>query len=87
LENAPTESEWKMDAETIALILNGRRAGKGWSARCPAHDDRHSSLSICESNDNKVWRAVQQPANWRRLANIGAARPKNVPLGNSRDPF
>lgn len=27
-----------------------KRAGKGWSARCPAHDDRRPSLSIGEGD-------------------------------------
>jgi hypothetical protein len=28
-----------------------RRSGGGWTARCPAHDDRHSSLSVDEGAD------------------------------------
>jgi hypothetical protein len=35
-----------MNAYTIARALGGRRAGSGWTARCPAHDDRNPSLSI-----------------------------------------
>jgi hypothetical protein len=35
-----------MNAETIARALGGRKAGGGWKARCPAHDDRNPSLSI-----------------------------------------
>lgn len=31
-----------------------RRAGKGWIARCPAHDDRSASLSIGEGDDGRV---------------------------------
>ena len=42
-----------MTAETIAKALGGRKAGGGWTARCPAHDDRTPSLSIREA-DNKV---------------------------------
>lgn len=41
-------------AETIATALGGRKAGGGWIARCPAHDDRTPSLSICNSSDGKV---------------------------------
>jgi hypothetical protein len=37
--------------ESILDKLAGvRRAGKGWSARCPAHDDRRASLSISEGD-------------------------------------
>ncbi|MGH6893812.1 MAG: DUF7146 domain-containing protein [Dongiaceae bacterium] len=43
-----------MKAEAIAKGLGGRKAGGGWMARCPAHDDREPSLSIRESDDNKV---------------------------------
>jgi hypothetical protein len=35
-------------AATIAQHLSGRRAGKGWMARCPAHRDCSPSLSISE---------------------------------------
>jgi putative DNA primase/helicase len=33
-------------AETIALALGGRKIGKNWLAKCPAHDDQNPSLSI-----------------------------------------
>lgn len=38
-----------MTAETIARALGGRKHGTGWTARCPAHDDRDPSLSIREA--------------------------------------
>jgi hypothetical protein len=38
--------------ETLLARLPGaRQSGKGWSARCPAHDDRQASLSIAEGGD------------------------------------
>ena len=43
-----------MTAEGIAKALGGRRAGAGWMARCPAHDDREPSLSISRGEDGKV---------------------------------
>jgi len=43
-----------MPAETIAKALDGRKAGSGWSARCPAHDDRTPSLSLRDTGDGKV---------------------------------
>jgi len=43
-----------MPAETIAKALDGRKAGSGWSARCPAHNDRTPSLSLRDSGDGKV---------------------------------
>jgi len=42
-----------MTAETIAKALGGRKAGQGWTACCPAHDDREPSLSIRDA-DGKV---------------------------------
>ena len=41
-------------AEAIAEALNGRRSGKGWMARCPAHPDITPSLSINETPTRKV---------------------------------
>ena len=43
-----------MSAESIAFGLRGRKAGRGWSARCPAHDDRNPSLSIRDSASGGV---------------------------------
>src|SRR5262249_23926441 len=48
------------DAVTTPVVrflerLEGvRRSGGGWSARCPAHDDRNSSLSVGEGEDGNV---------------------------------
>lgn len=38
----------------LAKLPEVTRAGKGWSARCPAHDDQRVSLSICESADGRA---------------------------------
>jgi putative DNA primase/helicase len=43
-----------LTAQTIAKALCGRKAGGGWMARCPAHDDREPSLSIRDAHDGKV---------------------------------
>lgn len=43
-----------MNAETIAKALGGRKAGGGWAAPCPGHEDRIPSLSICDADDGKV---------------------------------
>jgi hypothetical protein len=31
-----------------------RKSGSGWSARCPAHEDRRASLSVGEGNDGRA---------------------------------
>jgi putative DNA primase/helicase len=43
-----------MMAESIAKALGGRKVGRRWMARCPAHDDRAPSLSILEGRAGKV---------------------------------
>jgi len=43
-----------MTATDLAERLDARRSGTGWSARCPAHDDRAPSLSITEGDDGRV---------------------------------
>src|SRR5436190_17742896 len=42
-------------AQDIAQALGGRKAGAGYVARCPAHDDRNPSLSIRDGNDGTLW--------------------------------
>jgi putative DNA primase/helicase len=41
--------------QTILEVLDDvRKSGAGWSAKCPAHEDRRNSLSIAEGSDGKV---------------------------------
>ena len=45
------------DRVIAALETRGcrpRRSGSGWSARCPAHDDRRASLSVGEGDDGRA---------------------------------
>ncbi len=42
-----------MTAADIARALDGRKSGRGWTARCPAHEDRTPSLGITE-RDGRV---------------------------------
>jgi 5S rRNA maturation endonuclease (ribonuclease M5) len=43
-----------MTVDALAQKLDARRSGDGWSAKCPAHDDRRASLSISEGKDGRV---------------------------------
>jgi hypothetical protein len=43
-----------MTAAEIAARAKARRSGKGWIARCPAHDDHDPSLSIAAGRDRRV---------------------------------
>lgn len=41
--------------EAVLANLEGvKRSGEGWAARCPAHDDRHASLSVGVGADRRV---------------------------------
>ena len=42
-----------MSADSLARVLEARRSGASWMAKCPAHDDRNPSLSITEV-DGKI---------------------------------
>ena len=43
-----------MTAAELAERLHARRCGRGFIARCPAHEDRSPSLSIGEGGDGKI---------------------------------
>lgn len=38
----------------LAKLPDAKKSGTGWSACCPAHDDRRASLSIAEGEDGRV---------------------------------
>lgn len=38
----------------LTLLPDAKKSGSGWSACCPAHDDRQPSLSIAEGDDGRV---------------------------------
>jgi hypothetical protein len=38
----------------LAKLPGAKKAGNGWSARCPAHDDRRASLSIAQGDDGRA---------------------------------
>jgi hypothetical protein len=42
-----------LSLQEIAARLHARRSGRGFIARCPAHEDRHPSLSLSE-RDGRV---------------------------------
>jgi putative DNA primase/helicase len=74
-----------MTAETLAKALGGRKAGSGWVARCPAHDDRTPSLSLADGHDGrllvKCWAGCSAHnvlAALRRCELIGANKLRGV---------
>ena len=48
--------------------LNGvSRSGKGWKARCPAHEDAKASLSITEGADGRVLLHCHAGCHWQAV--------------------
>lgn len=41
-------------ADALTRALGGRKAGRSWIARCPAHDDHNPSLSISVGDKGKI---------------------------------
>ena len=64
-----------MTAEIIGHALGGRRSGRDWLAKCPAHDDRSPSLSIAE-RDGRV--LVYCHAGCRQLEVIDSLRARGL---------
>ena len=71
---------WAMTAEIVAKALGGRRAGGGWNACCPAHEDRKPSLSITEAKDGKV--LIRCHAGCEQ-ARVIALRSRRLWIGNN----
>ncbi len=40
--------------EFLSQLSGVRKTGKGWMAKCPAHEDDHASLSISEGDDGRI---------------------------------
>lgn len=86
-------------AETIAKALGGRKAGSGWTARCPAHDDRTPSLSVCDAENGdvlvrchagcdqtRVINVLRTRGLWERTRRRGGRRPFKASPNKANDP-
>src|SRR2546421_453433 len=40
--------------DVLSRLSNVKKIGSGWSARCPAHDDQHNSLSVSTGGDGRL---------------------------------
>ncbi len=64
-----------MTAETLTKSLRGHWHGSYGTARCPAHDDHHPSLSISEGRNGKplahCFAGCPQEAVWAALKGMG----------------
>jgi putative DNA primase/helicase len=71
-----------MTAETIAKALGGRKAGAGWMARCPAHEDREPSLSLKDADGGKVLLCCHAGCDQQKV--IAALKARGIWLGSGR---
>ena len=70
-----------VSAEQVASALKGTRTSSGWSARCPAHDDKHPSLSIREGNDGRLLLKCHKGCDFAdilKAANITPTKPNGT---------
>ncbi len=49
----PNQTQTEVDG-VIVRLRKVRRTSRGWTAICPAHDDREPSLSINEGDDGRI---------------------------------
>ena len=63
-------------AESIARKLNGKKAGKGWVCRCPAHEDSEPSLSIGDARGGGLIVHCFGHCDWRDV--FAALRAKDL---------
>lgn len=69
-------------AETIARALRGKKNRTGWTAHCPAHDDRTPSLSIRLAEDGKI--LVHCHAGCQQLDVVAALKARKLWTEGSR---
>lgn len=80
------------DAERIARALGSAKpTGGGWSCRCPAHEDKHASLSLGVKDGRLLWRChagCDQRSVQDALANKGLiGKPTGAVNGTHRPPL
>lgn len=82
--NGDEAQERFLNAQIVAEALGGaRRTKNGYDAYCPAHDDRHASLSIREGDDGKL--LVHCHANCAKANVIDALKARDLwPSSNGR---
>jgi putative DNA primase/helicase len=73
-------------ASDFARRLEAKRAGQGWTARCPAHDDRTASLTINETKDGKLLLHCHAGCDFGQIidaAGVERARPNGQDRGEN----
>ena len=72
----------------LAKLPDATKAGKGWSARCPAHEDRRASLSIGEGDDGRALIRCHAGCRVDAVCAAWAAKtPRSVLLGELTEDY
>lgn len=53
INRAPRPVRHALTAEDIGRALGGKKVGKNWRCKCPAHDDKTPSLDVCDGPDGR----------------------------------
>jgi putative DNA primase/helicase len=64
------------EASEFAHRLSAKRTSAGWSAKCPAHDDRTASLSISEGKDDSLLLYCHAGCNFDAILKAAGVEPK-----------
>jgi hypothetical protein len=76
----PGREAWS--AAEVARLLNGKRSGERWKAKCPAHDDGSPSLMIWQRPDGRVGLWCASGCDWGDV--VAAVRSRGAVIGKSK---
>ena len=69
----------------LSKLPDARRDGQGWSARCPAHNDKHASLSVAVGDDGRALLHCHAGCRTEAVcAALGLEMRDLMPLGNGQ---
>ena len=66
--------------DLLARLKGVVRSGDGWTARCPAHDDQHNSLSI-HHRDGRWLLKCHAGCGWQAIIDALGIRPPTCSTG------
>lgn len=70
-------------SDLLSQLKNTKKTSSGYSTCCPAHDDKHSSLSITESDDGKILLHCHAGCTFDSIAAALGVEKKQLMGGNS----
>jgi hypothetical protein len=63
--------------DILACLTSVRRIGKGWTAKCPAHEDRQNSLSV-HHRDGKWFLKCHAGCTWEAIIAAAGITPGDL---------